>query len=190
MVQAHGPWTIVQSRPIYKDPWIDVRCDEVIRPDGTPGTHSHVQMKCGVSVLPLDEEGYVYLTEEFHYGVGHNTIEVVSGGIETGEEPLAAAQRETLEELGIVARDWVSLGRCDPFTTMAVSPTSLFLARGLQFQATHPEATELIRCVRVTLETAVGMVCRSEITQGPSCTLILKARLYLDPAGERYFSES
>lgn len=182
-MREHGPWKILRSNQIYKDPLIDVRMDDVIRPDGKPGTHSLVQMKHGVSVLPLDDEGNVYLTEEFHYGVGRDTIEVISGGLEPGEDPLAGGQREALEELGIIAREWIPLGRVDPFTTMAVSPTTLFLARGLTFVEARPEGTELIRCVKKTLAEAVQMVFNSEITQGPSCVLILKAQMYLASNG-------
>lgn len=178
-MREHGPWKIVRSHAIYKDPWIEVRKDDVIRPDGAPGTHSLVHMKHGVSVLPLDDDGHVYLTEEFHYGVGRDTIEVISGGLEPDEDPLVGGQRETLEELGIVAREWIPLGKVDPFTTMAVSPTTLFLARGLTFVEARPEGTELIRCVKKTLSEAVQMVLNSEITQGPSCVLILKAHWYV-----------
>ncbi len=86
----------------------------MIRPDGAPGTHCIVQLLHGVSVLAVDDDGMAHLTEEFHYAVGRATIEVVSGGIEAGEEPLAAAQRELREELGITAGEWIDLGVVRP----------------------------------------------------------------------------
>src|SRR5450432_2425399 len=89
-----GPWKIVQTREIYRDPWIAVHVDDVIRPDGQPGIHSIIHLKPGVCVLALDAERNVYLTEEFHYAVGRVTIEGVSGGCEIGEEPLTTEQRE------------------------------------------------------------------------------------------------
>ncbi len=78
-VQPHGPWQILRSNDIYRDPWIEVRCDDVIRPDGREGTHVVVQMKPGVCVVALDEEGFVHLTGEFHYGIGRDSVEGVSG---------------------------------------------------------------------------------------------------------------
>ncbi|MBI3839074.1 MAG: NUDIX hydrolase [Planctomycetia bacterium] len=173
--QRRGPWQIISRREVYRDAWIDLSRDEVIRPDGTPGSHCIVRLKSGVSVLPLDERGMVHLTEEFHYGVGRTTIEVVSGGIEPDEDPLATARRELQEELGITAREWIDLGICDPFTSVVVSPTRLFLARGLDFGPTTLEGTELIRRHAVPLAEAVQMVLDSRITHGPSCVLILKA---------------
>ena len=73
------------------------------------------------------------MTKEFRYAVGQMSLEVVSGGVEEGEEPLAAARRELKEELGIEADEWVELGRVDPFTSMVLSPARLFLARKLHF---------------------------------------------------------
>ncbi len=178
-MKQHGPWKIRGTQNVYTDPWIDVRRDDVIRPDGADGTHCVVEMKPGVSVLPLDDEGFVYLTEEFHYGVGRTTIETVSGGIEPGEDARGTAERELQEELGIRAGRWTDLGTVDPFTSIVVSPTGLFLARDLTFVDTAPEGTEQIRLVKVGLGEAVEWVVSSKITHGPSCVLILKARLFL-----------
>ncbi|HEX7456470.1 MAG TPA: NUDIX hydrolase [Candidatus Nanoarchaeia archaeon] len=179
MAKEHGPWKIKDTVVKYKNPWVQVDEDQVIRPDGKPGAHVVVRMKPGLSVLPLDDKGYVYLTDEFHYGIGKNSVEVVSGGINTDEKPLDAAKREVAEELGIEAEEWISLGLVNPFTTVVVSPASLFLARKLSFKRSKQEGTETIKVVKVKFEEAVEMVMKSEITHGPSCVLILKARQYL-----------
>lgn len=175
----HGPWTILSSQEVYRDPWVKLRRDEVLRPDGKPGSHVVVHLKPGISVLPLDKEGYVYLTDEFHYAVGRNTWEVVSGGIEPGEDPLLAAQRELQEELGFEATEWIPLGSVDPFTSVVDSPARIYLARGLTPGVANPEGTEIIRPVRLSLEEAVQHVMDSRITHGPTCVLILKAWKFL-----------
>jgi len=149
----------------------------VIRPDGHPGTHSVVTLKPGVTVLAIDDEGNVYLTEEFHYGVGRITVEAVSGGIEPDESPAETAKRELREELGIEADQWIDMGFVDPFTASVVSSTQLYVAQGLRFGEQAPEGTEQIRCVKMTLAEAVEKVIKSEITHGPSCVLILKATI-------------
>jgi ADP-ribose pyrophosphatase len=173
-MRPHGPWKIVRSHEIYKDPWIDVRKDDVVRPDGQPGIHSVIRLKAGVTVLALDEGGTVYLTEEFHYAVGRVTLEAVSGGIDPGEEAESTARRELREELGIEATTWLELGSVDPFTTNVVSPTRLYLARGLTFLASAPEGTEKIRCAKMPLIEAVTMVMDGRITHAPTCVVILK----------------
>ncbi len=177
--REHGPWQILSRREVYRDPWIDVTRDEVIRPDGQNGSHCIVRLKAGVSVLAVDDAGVAYLTEEFHYAVGRVTLEAVSGGIDAGESAEAAAHRELQEELGIVADQWHDLGVVDPFTSVVLSPTRLFVARQLRFGATALEGTERIRCAKLPFADAVQMACDGRITHGPSCVLILKARLLL-----------
>lgn len=174
-MKTHGPWKITGSQDVYRDPWIQVRQDQVIRPDGQPGTHCVVKMKAGVSVLPLDDQGDVYLTWEFHYAIGRYGLEVVSGGMETGEDPLVTASRELREELGIVAKTFTRLTVVDPFTTIIHSPTTLYLAEGLQFVDPAHEGTEQIERIQLPLQEALALVQNGTITHGPSCILILQA---------------
>jgi ADP-ribose pyrophosphatase len=176
-MKPHGPWKIVDSQEVYRDPWIAVRKDDVIRPDGRPGTYAVVHLKPGVSVLAMDDDQNVYLTQEFHYGVGRVTLEAVSGGIDEGEDALATARRELKEEIGIEAASWTDLGLVDPFTGSVVSPTRLYLARDLIFGSHDQEGTETIHCVKLPLSQAVHKVLAGEITHGPSCVVILKAWL-------------
>ena len=180
MTKDHGPWKIKESVIKYKNPWIEVREDKVIRPDGKSGIFGVVNMKHGISVLPMDDEGFVYLTEEFHYAVGEDIIETVSGGIEENEDPLDSAKRELKEELGIEAEEWIDLGVVDPFTSVIKSPARLFLARKLNFNEASPEGTELIKTIKVELDEAIDMIMKNKITHAQSCVLIFKVKEYLD----------
>lgn len=179
MVRKHGPWVIKETILKYKNPWIEVNEDQVIRPDGKPGTFGKIKMKPGISVLPLDDNGFVYLTKEFHYAIGKDSIETVSGAIDDNEKSIDAAKRELQEELGISADEWFDLGFVNPFTTVIDSPAYLFLARKLKFNKTNQEGTESIQLEKVKLDEAVNMVINSKITHGPSCVLILKAHEFL-----------
>jgi len=175
----HGPWFIRSSEDVYTDPWLSVRCDQVTRPDGQPGTHSVVTIKPGISVLAIDDQQYVYLTHEFHYAVGRVTLETVSGGIDAGESSEQAARRELQEELGLLADELTHLGTVDPFTSSLYSPTGLYLARGIAETSANPEGTEMIETVKMPLAEAVEKVMTSEITHAPSCVLILKVERWL-----------
>ncbi|MEQ9410888.1 MAG: NUDIX hydrolase [Fuerstiella sp.] len=167
-----GPWQILKTTDVYTDPWLKVRRDDVIRPDGDPGTHSVVTIKPGVCVLAFQGND-VFLTEEFHYAVGRVTLEAVSGGRESDEPPLDCARRELAEELGISAEIWTELTTVDPFTASVVSPTCLFLATDLTFHDPDPEGTEQIRCVKMSAREATQAVFHGRVTHTPSCIAIL-----------------
>lgn len=173
----HGPWKIKETDEVYTDPFVRVRVDQVVRPDGGDGQHVVVSMKPGVCVLAMDDDRQVYLTREFHYGVGRYSIEAVSGGVEPGEDPDLTARRELQEEIGIEAREWKFISTIDPFTTIVVSPTRLYVATGLSSVPRDPEGTEVIETVVMPLDDAITMVNRGEITHAPTCVVLMHARL-------------
>jgi ADP-ribose pyrophosphatase len=149
--------------------------DRVIKPDGERGTFTVARMLPGVSVLALDEEGFVYLTREFRYAVGRESLEVVSGAIDEGEEPQDAARRELHEELGIEADEWIDMGTVDAITSQVLCPVRIFLARRLKFGESEQEGAEIIEPVKMRFEEALSAVLESHITHSLSCVLILKA---------------
>ncbi len=175
-MKKRGPWKIKNSRIVYKNPWISVREDKVIRPDGKPGIFGVVTMLPGVSVILLDDKGNVYLTKEYHYAVGRITIEAISGGIEKGENKLNAAKRELKEETGLTAKKWIYLGVVDPFTTAIHSPNYLYLAKKLSKTKPRPNATENIKIIKVPLNKALQWVKQSKITHSATCVALMKIK--------------
>lgn len=115
--------TVLSSREVYRTPWIGVREDRIVQ-HGVPLTFSVIEMKAGVTVLPLDDAGQVHLVSEYKYGIGRQSLELVSGGVEAEEDLLDAARRELVEETGLLASEWEYLGRLDPFTTAVHARTT------------------------------------------------------------------
>jgi 8-oxo-dGTP pyrophosphatase MutT (NUDIX family) len=175
MERKQGAWTIKSSEKVYADDFAEFWVDEVLKPDGEPGRRATLRMKPGVAVLALDGEGFAHLVRTFRYAVGKECVEIVQGSIEENEEPDAAARRELKEELGIEAVELTDLGLVDAITSQVFSPARLFLARSLSFGESDTESTETLVPFKVKFEEAVRMVMDGEITQGISCTLILKA---------------
>ena len=174
-----GPYEVLGTEDIYRNPWIRLHEDRVIRPGGSRGVFGVVEMKEGSSVLTMDEDGMVYLVREYKYAIGRDSLELVSGAIEDGESPLEAAKRELQEELGLIADVWVPFGIVDPFTTVIRSSNHMFLARNLRRAESSPDEGEVLNVVKVPFATAERMALDGEITHSASCVLLLKAGLYL-----------
>lgn len=173
-MRKNGPWTIEHTTQHYQNSFITVVEDQVVQPDGQPGTYSTVAMKPGVAILPVDEKGNVYLVRQFRYALGKESLEVVTGALENNEPVLEAAQRELAEEVGIHAKAWKSLGAFDLDTSIVQCPVHLFLAKNLNFVESDREGTETMEMCKLPLEQAFTMVMECTITHAPSCILLLK----------------
>ena len=69
------PWTVLKSDQKYCRDILEVCEDQVIDAQGKEGTYSTVKMPPGICVIPFDDEGFVYLTREFRYALGRESIE-------------------------------------------------------------------------------------------------------------------
>src|ERR1017187_9948609 len=143
------------SREIYRGRLVRLREDSVVLPRGTETTYEYVEIKNGASTVAIEGNGDVWLVREWKYAIDRPSVEVVSGGIEPGEEPIEAARRELREEAGLTAREWIAMGFVDPFTTMLACPNHLFIARGLTPVEREPEEAEIMEVRRVPLAEAV-----------------------------------
>lgn len=160
-----NPWQTRQSRVVYDNPWIRVREDEVIRPDGLPGIYGVVHYhNLAIAVLPIDDEGYTYLVGQYRYVLDVYSWEIPEGGCLPGEDPLAAAQRELLEETGLRAAHYELLGRTHLSNSVGDELGLYYLATELTQGLAEPEGTEQLQIRRLPFEEALAMVWRGEIT--------------------------
>ena len=179
MAKANGPWIIEESVQKFKGEFIEVNEDRVINPEGEADTYATVTTRPGAAVLPVDDQGVVYLTRQFRYAIGKESIEAASGAIEEGEGAEEAAKRELREELGIEAENLVSLGVVHSDTSLMRDASHLFLALSLTFKKPRREGSEKMRTVSMPLKEAIELVMENKIFNTMTCTLLFKAREYL-----------
>jgi 8-oxo-dGTP pyrophosphatase MutT (NUDIX family) len=173
-----NPWRTLASRTVYDNPWIRVREDEVIRPDGEPGIYGVVHLKNkAVGVLPIDAAGNIHLIGQYRYTLHQYSWEIPEGGCPEGEEPLETARRELLEETGLEARDWRLLGRAHLSNSVTDEEAFYYLATDLTQGEARPEGTERLERLCVPFEEAVRMVLSGEITDALSVIGILRYAL-------------
>lgn len=172
-------WDTIGSEIAYENPWIRVEHRDVVTPTGNPGIYGVVKFKNkAIGIVPIDEEGFVYLVGQYRYPLGEYSWEIPEGGGPLDEDPLEAAKRELKEETGLTAQRWQRIGRIHTSNSVTDEEGFIFLAQGLQQGDAEPEETEELRVRRIPLQEAVGMVMRSEITDSISmCAILLVARI-------------
>lgn len=170
-----NPWRRVASRVVYENPWIRVREDEVIRPDGAPGIYGVVETRLATGVLALTPADEVYLVGQYRYALDIYSWEIVEGGADPGERALEACKRELREEAGLIAAHWAPLGGEIHLTNCHSSERAyLYVATGLRHVGAAPEGTEELEVRKVPFAEALAMVDRGEIQDAVSIMAILR----------------
>lgn len=168
-MSSANPWKTLSSRLIYTNPWISLREDQVIRPDGQPGIYSVVDTRIATGVVALDSEQHVYLIGQFRYPINAYSWEIVEGGTESDEDAFETAKRELREEAGLVAASWKPLGPDVHLSNCFSSEVAkLYLARELSRVPMEPDGTEVLQVRRLPLACALEMVESGEITDAMS----------------------
>jgi ADP-ribose pyrophosphatase len=164
-----NPWKRLARRVAYENPWIVVYHDDVLRPDGRPGIYGMVHFRNrAVGVVALDDHDRVLLVGQYRYPLDAYSWEIPEGGAPFDEGPLAAAQRELLEETGHRAAEWQPILRAHLSNSVSDEEAVCYLARGLTAGAAEPEGTERLQVKWVPFAEALGMIERGEITDSVS----------------------
>ncbi|MDB5100975.1 MAG: pyrophosphohydrolase related protein [Cyanobacteria bacterium RYN_339] len=179
-----NPWKCESSRPVYDNPWISIREDHVVRPDGKQGIYGVVSFKNrAIGVVPVSASGDTFLVGQFRYTLDQYSWEIPEGGGPMHESPLEAAQRELVEETGITAATWTYLGELHLSNSVTDEVGCVFLAEDLSYGAAAPEGTERLEVRRVSLAKAYEMAMTGEISDGLAVIGLARAQHFL--ANER-----
>ncbi len=170
-----NPWQTKSTRPIYENPWISIREDQVVRPNGSEGIYGVVSMQNkAVGVVPLHDDGTVTLVGQWRYTMEEYSWEIPEGGCPEGESPMECALRELREETGLVAASIEQLGGELHLSNSVTSERGyLFVATGLTQSEAAPEETEDLRVRRMPLVEVVEMVTKGEISDALTVMALL-----------------
>lgn len=120
------------SQELFKGNFLHALRDTVALPDGSSATREYIVHPGAVMVIALRDDGRVVLERQYRYPVQRVHIEFPAGKIDGGEDRLACAQRELLEETGYSARQWAHAGVLHPCISYSTEFIDIWFARGLQ----------------------------------------------------------
>lgn len=140
--------TTLSSREVYRNHWMRVREDEILRGNGERGIYGVVEKHDAAIILPMDGDR-IWLVEQFRYTIGERALELPQGGWEMEiENPEELARGELREEIGMDAAHMTRLGTLWIAYGFLRQRQHVYLATGLTPARAEPDAEEQDLAVR------------------------------------------
>ena len=170
------PWKTLSTRLVYQNPWTKVREDIAEMPNGKTTIYGVIMCSDAVGVLPFVDDDHIALVRQYRYVFEENQRwEMPTGGVNEGEDILAAARRELIEEVGYDAAELQHL--CTYYTSKSIMQETahLYLGRKLTQTAAVPDETEFLEVGIFPFKRVLEMVIQSEIRDGMTVIAVLHA---------------
>lgn len=171
-----NPFTTISQKNVYHTPWIDVREDEIIHPDGAPGTYSVVELPGFSLVLPITKHKKIWMVKLWRYPIEQFSWELPMGRIDAGETPLQTAQRELIEETGFHADLWQDLGSISSMAGVTNCRGHVFVAPGLT-GAAKPQDREISQAQIFSLSEVEDLIQSGQLHDTQTLAALWKARM-------------
>jgi 8-oxo-dGTP pyrophosphatase MutT (NUDIX family) len=139
---AHRSIVTLRSREIYRNQWMRLREDDILRSNGKSGIYGVVEKHDAAIILPIDH-GRVWLVEQYRYTIEERALELPQGGWEKDvAHPEDLARGELKEETGLHAASMIHLGWLWIAYGFARQKQHVFLATGLTQSERDPDPEE------------------------------------------------
>ena len=175
---------LVSSTTAFEGPVFHVSSDRVQEPGGIVVRRDVVRHGGSVVILAVDGESSnprVLLERQYRYAAGKFLWELPAGSLDPGEQPLAGAKRELLEETGYRAKSWSRALFFYPSPGFVDETMTIYLARGLTPGPSRPEADEFITWKLTPLSLVLKMIWSGRIQDGKT----IAGALWLDESLRR-----
>ena len=162
--------TVVSSQTVFEGPLFSVVRSKLREPSGRTGIRDVVRHSGSVVILAVDEtdaqDPIVIMERQYRMTAKQYLWELPAGRREPGEEVLAAAKRELIEETGYRAKSWKKLVRFYASPGFVGEWMEIWLARGIKAGAAEPEYDEHIQIVPMRLSVMLKRIREGKILDG------------------------
>ncbi|MES2953651.1 MAG: NUDIX hydrolase [Patescibacteria group bacterium] len=146
--------------------------------DGSFETFEKLKRRDTVSVIPVTKEGTIIINLEEQPGHSAPFFTNPAGQLEEGEQVLAGAARELLEETGYTAESWELWHSLQPVTKIDWAVYILIAKGCVKAQEATPDIGEKIELREVTFEQFCSMVATGVIAHDNMRIAVLEAMVY------------
>jgi ADP-ribose pyrophosphatase len=162
---------ILKSKLAYQGKVFSVYTEEVREPNGVEAQRDVVRHSGSVVVLAVDEttdpaDPLIVIERQFRHAADQYLLELPAGRVEPGENVLAAAKRELIEETGYRAKKWTKLVRYYASPGFVGEWMEIYLATGIVAGTAEPEDDERIEVRLMPLSQLLKMCAEGSIHDG------------------------
>lgn len=163
------------KRTVFEGRVITVNVERVELPNGVTTDFEVIRHPGGAAVVAVNLAGEVCLLRQYRHAIDGWLLELPAGKLDDGEQPLLAAQRELLEEAGISAERWTSLGEFVSSPGVFTEIVHLFLATHLEQGQARPEDAEVFETRWMPLDRALALALAGDIADGKTAVGLARA---------------
>ena len=173
---------VASSTLSYEGPLFRVYTDTILE-NGRELTRDVIRHNGSVVILAMDDakskrDPMIVMERQYRHAAREFLLEVPAGKMEEGEDALAAAKRELLEETGFKAKRWRKIIRYFASPGFLGEFMQVFLAEGLALGDAQPEYDEQIEIEMMPLSRLLKMIDEGKIHDGKTLiSVMLYARL-------------
>ncbi|QXJ21556.1 NUDIX hydrolase [Actinomadura graeca] len=169
-------WKVHSEKPLYTDPWLDIRLADVEITGGRHLEHRVIRSRTGgAGAVVLDAQRRVLLEWRHRFITDAWSWEIPIGGIRNEETPAAAAAREVEEETGWRPGPLHPLTVVHPTPGISDSRHHIFWSASATHVGPPAEDWEAERIEWIPLKEISGLVEAGEIVSGTSMAALLFA---------------
>jgi ADP-ribose pyrophosphatase len=152
------------SERIFDGTLLHVRRDKILLPNQRTSVREYINHPGAAVIVPVLQDGALLLERQYRYPLRDEIIEFPAGKLDSGEEPLATAQRELLEETGYRAETWHALGKIHPLPAYSDETIYCFVAENLTHEQICRDDDEFLELLSVAPSALSAAIRSGKIT--------------------------
>jgi ADP-ribose pyrophosphatase len=168
---------VISSKLSYEGPLFNVYTDEILE-KGRKVMRDVVRHNGSVVVLAIDDrkskrDPLIVMERQYRHAAREYLLEVPAGKMEEGEDALAGAKRELLEETGFRAARWRKMVRYFASPGFLGEFMQVFIAEGLTIGEAQPEYDEQLEIEMIPLSKLLAMIEAGKVHDGKTLISVM-----------------
>ena len=156
----------LSSKKVFDGKLLKVYYDEATLPDGSTSSREWIKHPGACAIVPIFANQDIMLIKQFRYSMAQIFYEVPAGKIDPGEQPDATAERELLEEAGLVCGKLIYIGHFFPAIGYADEVIHIYAGMDLTEVDQNTDDDEFVINERVAFQEAMQMIATGDINDG------------------------